>query len=204
VSTRTTGRNFTDKQLAGLERSNIGKWNATLQKLIAELRAERRLSEHMTKAYVRERAARVELDRQVRPNARILVVDCPVEPDERAEGETIVYSDGLLDVCTVSCPVGWSHPKFEQVLEAVLSETPRRFQGMPGSLSCRLRSIVRYPRDLHKEVEALIAAQDTQEVLDLLGELRERLDEKKPAEKQEQEPSETRADESAGKISVPW
>lgn len=193
-------RPLTDKMLDAWRKSDwkkiAGRWEAPIRQMIDELTSLRLYVRVIEAAYLRERAQRIELDRQTKPGGRVLVVDCPPGDGERCEGETVVYADGLIDLYTTRCPVGVSHPRFDAVLEAVLFESPRRFQGMPGELPIRVRSLTRYPRDFRKEVESLVNAKLAGNVLAALNELRagmEATDEAEPAQTQVQEASSPRA-----------
>ena len=199
------GQNFTDRQLAGLERSSFGRWQTTVVKLIAELRAERSLNRQLVEQALRARAQLVAMDRPTKPGGRVLLVDCPATPDELCEGETVVYADTTVDLCTARSPVGVLHPRFDSVLEAVLAGARWRFRTMPGELSVKTRSLARYPRDFPSEVAALVNAKVADNVLAALNELREGLeDEKNEAQTKEQETSGDGADTPEESITVPF
>jgi hypothetical protein len=168
-------QNFTDKQLAGLERSNFGRWQTTAVKLIAELRAANSLNAALVEQTLRARAELVALDRPSMPGGRVLLLDCPASPGELCEGETVIYADQTVELCMARVPVGVLHARFDEVVEAVLAGERSRFRTMPGELSLKVRSLTRYPRDFHSEVVALRNAKLTVNVIAALNELRERM-----------------------------
>lgn len=178
---RPNAKPVTDKILAAWRGNAWDKiaprWAGPIRELIDEVLHLRQYVRFLEMAFLRERAQRVELDRQVKPTGRVLVVDCPAGPGERCEGETLIYADGRIDLYTTRCPVGVSHPLFDEVLEAVLFEAPNRFKGMPGELSIRTRSLVRYFRDLRSEAAAMGNAKLAAEVTAALNKLRDELNE---------------------------
>lgn len=205
MRTPNVARSYTDRQLAGLERSNFGKWQGTVVKLIAELRAEKRLNAELTRHALRARAQLAALDRPTKPGGRVLLVDVPTAADERCVGETIVYTDPTVDLHMARCPVGVSHPSFDDVVEAVLFGAPRRFRGMPGELTVGIHSLTRYPRDFLREVTSLVDAKLADNVLTALSELRSSLEaEAQKDEGQEQNTIAARAETSTGAPTVPW
>ena len=176
---------FTDAQLAALEASNLkhlGRSEAMVRKLIGELRMARRLLELMEGGYLRMRSQLVEIDRKMLPSGRVLVVECPAEPHTRCLAETVLVSDGMLDLHTVACPVDPGHTEFDAVLAATLelpiNRTPVRFKELLREASTRRRQLRHYQKsDWKTELERLSNAQATQDVLDALNELKERPDE---------------------------
>lgn len=172
---------FTDGQLEGLEKSNLahlGRNEAMVRKLIGELRMARRLVEQLEAGYLRMRSQLVELDREILPAGRVLVVECPPEPHTSAVAETVLLADGKLDLHRVACPVECGHSQFEDVLRATLElpvqRTPIRFQNLLKEATRRQRVLRHYQRDWQREIEAMMSAQATQDVLDALNELRDR------------------------------
>ncbi len=154
-------------------------------RLIQELRAEKRLSAVLVRHALVARGQLAVLERPSQPGGRVLLLDAPASPGDRCEGETLVYADMPVDLFTARVPVGAMHRRFDEVVNAVLCNAPRRFRSLPGELSIRRLSLSRYPRDFSREVAALVNAKLAGSVLAALNEIKDGLDEKKTAQPQD-------------------
>lgn len=217
MTTKTQPKPIADNQLTAYARNDweriAGKsWGPVVRQLIAELQGERRISARTADQAIQARSQfasldRVKLDAARRQGGRVLVVDCPAEPGERCEGETLVLADEWLDIRTARCPVGTSHHRFDEVLAAVLSPLPARFQRMAGELGLATWIIARYPRNRRQEIDALVEAKITENVLTILNELRdgmEAVDETQSTTEQVTEPGPDGAAAPSRTPELPW